>query len=94
MKVELSTDQKEQTIFHGVDSATIVRYSPFDGKFYKATINLLEYDYHRWRYDGLAIQDALPYLTNEEREFLISGYTPEQWKIIFPPEKDEQNDKN
>jgi hypothetical protein len=25
----------------------------------------------------------MPHLTNEEREFLITGYTPEDWESIF-----------
>lgn len=29
------------------------------------------------------IQDALPNATADEREFIISGTTPEQWKRMF-----------
>lgn len=32
------------------------------------------------------IQDEFPMLTTEEREFLISGITPTEWKAMFPPE--------
>jgi hypothetical protein len=38
-------------------------------------------------YDGGAkIQDAFPFLTTYEREFLMSGLTPEAWAKFFPPE--------
>ena len=32
---------------------------------------------------GAFVQDAFPFLTANEREFLISGITPAQWKAIF-----------
>jgi hypothetical protein len=39
-------------------------------------------DYQKW-VDGALIQDALPYLTADEREFLMTGITPDQWKKMF-----------
>jgi len=33
------------------------------------------------------IQDALPMLSNEEREFLITGLTPEEWHELFGEEE-------
>jgi hypothetical protein len=39
-----------------------------------------------WKYQPL-MQDQFPYLTPEQREFLISGTTPEEWEILFPPEE-------
>lgn len=38
---------------------------------------------------GMLIQRALPHLTAEVREFMISGTTPEEWAILFPPGKEE-----
>ena len=35
---------------------------------------------------GALIQDAFPNLSVDEREFLLSGLTPDQWKDIFPEE--------
>jgi len=32
---------------------------------------------------GMLIQDAMPNIPAEQREFLISGFTPEQWKETF-----------
>lgn len=40
-------------------------------------------DYKRWRTSGDLIQNALPHLTPDEREFLLSGSTPEEWDAVF-----------
>lgn len=42
----------------------------------------------RWRRSGALVQDALPDLSPEQAEFLVSGLTPEEWAILFPPEED------
>lgn len=36
----------------------------------------------RWN-DGMPIQDAMPNLTAEQREFLMTGITPEEWEALF-----------
>lgn len=36
-----------------------------------------------------AIQEIVPNLSNAEREFLLTGYTQEDWDAIFPPDEDE-----
>lgn len=33
--------------------------------------------------DGEMIQDVCPHLSNEDREFLISGITPEEWNACM-----------
>jgi hypothetical protein len=38
---------------------------------------------------GAYVQDAFPTLSAEEREFLISGTTPEAWAKMFPPEEED-----
>ena len=37
---------------------------------------------------GAHIQDAFPFLKAEEREFLISGITPNEWRAIFGKESE------
>ena len=32
------------------------------------------------------IQQVVPHLTAEQREFLMTGMTPEEWNAAFPPE--------
>ena len=37
-----------------------------------------------WLDSGTLVQDAFPQLSDDAREFLISGITPEEWKAAFP----------
>lgn len=34
---------------------------------------------------GALIQNAMPSVSRQDREFLISGFSPEGWNILFPP---------
>lgn len=34
------------------------------------------------------IQDIFPDLDNDQREFIKTGYTAEDWAAMFPPEKE------
>ena len=38
--------------------------------------------------NGALIQNAFDFLTPDEREFLMTGITPEEWDKMFPPEED------
>ena len=38
---------------------------------------------------GHLIQDVLPHLSADDREFLITGSTPEEWAAVFPDEDEE-----
>jgi hypothetical protein len=39
-------------------------------------------DYHMW-VGGELIQNCFPYLSLEDREFMISGISPKGWEQIF-----------
>ena len=39
--------------------------------------------YKKWAIDKQLIQDVFPGLSNEERELMVTGYTPEEWKELF-----------
>lgn len=60
----------------------IIRKSPFSGKTNSMVITMNIDDYEAWQ-DGQLIQVALPYLTADEREFLMTGITPEEWEEAF-----------
>lgn len=36
-------------------------------------------DLDKW-INGMLIQDAMPYLSADDREFLMTGITPEEWE--------------
>jgi hypothetical protein len=40
-----------------------------------------------WR-DGMLIQDAFPMLNRDEREFIITGLTPEVWDSMMHEEEE------
>ena len=40
--------------------------------------------------DGALIQDAFPYLTNEQREIILSGMTDDMWGDMFPNDEEEE----
>ena len=35
----------------------------------------------------------LPQLSAEQREFLLTGYTPDDWEMLFPPEDEPPGDE-
>ena len=41
----------------------------------------------RWQ-AGLLIQQAFPTLSPDDREFIMTGVTPEEWDAAFPPDSD------
>lgn len=64
----------------------ITKRSPLTGKYNTMDLPITPEQLGRWkRREGL-IQDIMPELTADKREFLMSGYTPEDWATLFPPE--------
>lgn len=39
-----------------------------------------------WQVSGTLVQDAFPHLSEDDREFLLSGITPEEWEASFGQE--------
>jgi len=60
--------------------------SMMSGKEHTVKMVLDINDYKNWQ-NGMLIQNALPYLTPDEREFLMTGITKEEWAAMFPPEQ-------
>lgn len=45
-----------------------------------------------YRYNqGVHIQEAFPDLSDGEREFLMTGYSPEGWKLVFPEDQQDED---
>jgi len=61
----------------------IDRVSPFSGNTNSMFMLLDVADYNKWRSGGGCIQDIMPYLSADEREFLMTGIMPEEWGQAF-----------
>jgi len=56
----------------------IHRTSTLTGKPHTKDIPVTQEQLDRWR-DGELIQNAMPNLNADDREFLMTGITPEEW---------------
>lgn len=65
----------------------ITRRSPRTGQINSCDIPCTQAEYDAWKGGRAHIQDALPNLTPEQREFILTGCTPEDWAALFPPEE-------
>jgi len=57
---------------------TIERKSPLTGKVNALEITMDPADYLAWQ-NGALIQEAFPYLTTDEREFIKTGLIGDEW---------------
>jgi hypothetical protein len=64
----------------------IEKVSNFTGKVNTMNLDVTPAQIEAW-IGGELIQNAMPNLSVEEREFLITGTTPEEWKAIFGEEE-------
>lgn len=69
----------------------IYRVSPITGQTNVMDLNITQDQYSDWQ-DGKLIQDTMPHLTPDEREFLLSGCTKEDWDTLFGDD-DEKMDR-
>lgn len=49
---------------------------------------------YQWEVVGKNIQDVMPDLTADQREFIMNGVTAEEWDEIFGEEEDEYFDED
>lgn len=68
----------------------IFRKHPFTGAERSIKIAVTEKQLDDWS-KGMLIQDAMPNLTSDEREFIISGLLPKEFDEIF--KDDDQDDE-
>ena len=64
----------------------IRRSSRLTGIVRELNIDIKPEDYAKW-YRGANIQDAAPHLSADDREFIISGITPDEWTSAFGVEE-------
>lgn len=73
-----------------LEEFTITRKSIMTGKETTQVMRLRLDDYIRWQ-AGSNIQDCMPYLTPDQREFMMTGITAEEWDAAFKEEDDSHN---
>jgi hypothetical protein len=59
----------------------IQRVSTLTGNYHEQEIPITERQWENYL-NGMLIQYAMPNLTPEQREFIISGSTAEEWKLL------------
>ena len=67
----------------------VTRRSTSTGRLHTMDLPIEAWEWERFHEGRLLIQEALPRLTNPQREFLLTGTTQEEWEALFPPEDDE-----
>jgi hypothetical protein len=75
-------------VFNKDGTATVVMGSMLTGITHEATLKLTAEQFAKWKVKGMLIQDALPHLTLTEREFLMTGSTPEEWGEAWKEDDD------
>ena len=66
----------------------ISKVSDMSNKMHTMDIDVTDEQLQDWR-DGTSIQDAMPNLTPDEREFIKTGITPKEWDEMFGDTGDE-----
>ena len=60
----------------------IIRTSPFSGNTNSMEIEVTQEQLSSWE-SGVLIQNAMPNLSADEREFIMTGITPAEWDSAF-----------
>jgi hypothetical protein len=60
----------------------INKTSQLTGVTHNMHLDITQEQLDKWR-SGMLIQDAMPHLTPDEREFLMTGATKEEWEAAF-----------
>ena len=63
----------------------IKRKSPVTGRTQAMEIAVTDQQNKEWE-NGALIQEVMSHLSPDEREFIISGCTPEDFTFLFPEE--------
>ena len=63
----------------------ITKTSILSGKTRTKEINVNQSQIDKW-VAGMLIQDAMPNISVDEREFIMTGSTPEEWDVYFNEE--------
>jgi len=70
----------------------ITRKSSYSGITRTLDLNITQEQLDNFN-KGMHIQRAFPHLPADQREFILTGITGEEWDCLFPPEEmDEEGD--
>jgi indole-3-glycerol phosphate synthase len=61
----------------------ITRVSAITGKEHVRDISVNVRDLTEWKMGLGSIQDLMPYLSDTDREFILSGITEDEWSMAF-----------
>lgn len=70
----------------------ITRRSAISGTTNTLDLEITPDQLARWARGGALVQECFPNLSPPEREFILTGITPDEWTAAFPPEDDEEMD--
>lgn len=82
MNIMECSDNLPPLEFYSNGKAAVVKYSPFSRKNHRTILSLTKEQYAHW-INGELIQNALSHLTVDEREFLMTGITPDEWELCI-----------
>ena len=87
LELPLESYREEPRIHYMMsEQVTIKRLSPISFKIHEMTLPISEAEYlkrEQARNRGMLIQTAYPELTPDQREFILSGITPDEWEATF-----------
>jgi hypothetical protein len=66
----------------------IERVSPLTGKKNTMRIPVTQEEIDYWHVSGRSVQSVFPDLTADQREFLMTGLTPEDWDEMFNEDRE------
>ena len=63
----------------------VTKFSPISMKYHTREIDVTQSQLDRWK-AGELIQNVMPNISADDREFLMTGITPEEWDAHFSDE--------
>lgn len=76
----LNTDSKRRM------QMKISRKSALTGIYRTREVGVKDKDYEIWEKGYASINEAMPYLNEDERSFILAGITDDEWKQAFSSE--------
>lgn len=64
------------------------RTSDLTGKLNSMDLPIIQEAVAAWKQSGQYVQDFFPQLNADQREFLLTGATPEEWEELFGSEEE------